>query len=110
RDAAGRLEKTMTRPTFTALVAVFAFTACNEGPQLGQVSIRLTDAPNPGIASAVVWVSRVSLVGGGAAVDISTTPAQYDLLSLQGGVTAALGSASIPVGDYEQLRLVVDSA
>ncbi len=100
----------MTHRTIATVIALFAFAACNEGPQLGQVSVRLTDAPNPGIASAMVWVSRVSLVGGGAPVDISTTPAQYDLLSLQGGVTAALGNALIPVGDYEQLRLVVDSA
>jgi len=100
----------MTRPTIAVLAALFAVAACHEGPQLGHVSVRLTDAPNPGIASAVVWVSRVSLVGGDAPVDISTTPAQYDLLSLQGGVTALLGSSLIPVGDYEQLRLVVDSA
>ena len=31
-------------------------------------------------------------------------------LALQGGVTAALGSAEIPVGTYTQLRLIVDSA
>ena len=100
----------MTRPTIAALATLCAIAACNEGPQLGRVSVRLTDAPAPGIASAVVWVSSVSLVGGGAPVDITTTPAQYDLLSLQGGVTALLGSSLIPVGDYEQLRLVVDSA
>src|SRR5258708_14755996 len=100
----------MTHRTIAAVVSLFAFAAGNEGPQLGPVSGRLTDAPNPGIGSAMVWRARVSPVGGGAPVDISTTPAQYDLLSLQGGVTAALGNALIPVGDYEQLRLVVDSA
>lgn len=100
----------MTRPTLTGLAALLALAACNEGPQLGYVTALLSDAPNPGIASATVWVSRVYLVGGDSAVNISTTPAQYDLLSLQGGVTAALGSSLIPVGDYEQLRLVVDSA
>ncbi len=100
----------MTRPTLAALVSLCALVACNEGPRLGQVSVRLTDAPNPGIASADVWVSRVYLVGGDSGVNISTTPAQYDLLSLQGGVTTLLGSSLIPVGDYEQLRLVVDSA
>jgi hypothetical protein len=100
----------MTRPTIAALAALCAIAACNEGPQLGRVSVRLTDAPNPGIASAVVWVSSVGLVGGDSAVNITTTPAQYDLLSLQGGVTALMGSSLIPVGNYEQLRLVVDSA
>jgi hypothetical protein len=100
----------MTRSTIAGLVALLALAACNEGPQLGRVSVRLTDAPNPGIASATVWVSRVDLVGGDSAVNITITPAQYDLLSLQGGVTALMGSSLIPVGDYEQLRLIVDSA
>jgi len=100
----------MMRPTLAALVSLCTLVACNEGPRLAQVSVRLTDAPNPGIASADVWVSRVYLVGGDSGVNISTTPAQYDLLSLQSGVTALLGSALIPAGDYEQLRLVVDSA
>ena len=100
----------MTRPTFAGLATLLALAACHEGPQLGHVSVLLTEAPNPGIATATVWVSRVSLMGGDSGVDITTTPAQYDLLSLQGGVTALMGSSLIPVGDYEQLRLVVDSA
>src|SRR5258705_6492898 len=39
----------MTRPTIAVLAALFAVAACHEGPQLGHVSVRLTDAPNPGI-------------------------------------------------------------
>lgn len=83
-------------------------------PAYGFVAIRLTDAP-PGsvpVQSATVWISRVELVGdsGTPRVVVADTPAVYDLLNLQGGVSALLGSDSVPVGSYEQLRLIVDSA
>lgn len=80
----------------------------------GQLLLRLTDAPGDMVQSATVWVSSIYLIGGtdttGSHIILSSTPAQYDLMTLQGGVTTALGSATIPVGDYTQMRLVVDSA
>jgi hypothetical protein len=81
------------------------------GGDAGTLTVRLADAPGEEVESAVIWVSRVSVVGedGGVRV-ISSDTASYDLLALQGGVTAALGSAEIPVGTYNQLRLLVDSA
>jgi len=81
------------------------------GPQMSRVTAYLTDAPAPALASAEVWVSRIYLVGGDSGrVTISDMPQSFDLLQLQGGVTALLGAATIPAGDYAQLRLVVDSA
>jgi hypothetical protein len=86
----------------------------SESPGTGQLSVVMTDSPIANVQSATVWVSRVYLIGGadstGSQYTITSTPAQYDLLSLQGGVTAALGTTTIPVGDYTQMRLVVDSA
>lgn len=97
-------------------VMFLAVAACNgaSAPRMGQVNVRLTDSPLPGIASATVRISKVYVIGGsdGSAsrFTISDTPQDYDLLTLQDGVTALLGSASIPVGNYTQLRLVVDQA
>jgi hypothetical protein len=80
----------------------------------GQLSVRLTDAPGDYIQSATIWVSSIYLIGGtdttGSRFTITSTPASYELLALQNGVSAALGTATIPVADYTQLRLVVDSA
>lgn len=81
----------------------------------GRLTVLLTDSPPAvDVQSATVWVSQVYLIGGndtvGPRVDIPTTPQEYNLLALQGGVTALLGSSTIPAGDYTQLRLVVDSA
>lgn len=96
----------------TALILGLALVAgCQDaGPQLSTLILHLTDAPSASFQSATVWVSQVRLVGGGAPITIADTAATYDLLQLQGGVTALLGSAQVPVGDYEQLRLIVDSA
>ncbi len=80
----------------------------------GTLSVRLTDAPIDNVQSAQVWISKVYLIGGADTVSsritITSTPQQFELLSLQNGVTAALGSAVIPVGSYTQMRFVVDSA
>ena len=103
----------MRKPTRSflslAAVALAGLFACEgTGPQFAQVKLYLKDAPSDQIASAQVWISRAYLVPGG--FTITSTPQQFDLLTLQNGVTALLGSNAIPVGDYAQLRLVVDSA
>ncbi|HYW50281.1 MAG TPA: DUF4382 domain-containing protein [Gemmatimonadaceae bacterium] len=110
----------MTDPRFRrALVALGLTTlaACNDSTGNagnGTLTLRITDAPIGNVESAKIWVSRSYLIGGsdenGGQITISNEKAEYELLSLQNGVTAALGSASIPVGTYSQLRLVVDSA
>jgi len=98
--------------TIATAFALVALACDSSGPAMSHVRLLLTDAPGPDVQSAVVYVSRAYLVPGddGNPVDLSTTPQQHDLLQLQNGVTALLGSATIPAGDYSQLRLVVDSA
>jgi Domain of unknown function (DUF4382) len=97
-----------------ALGAVAAGCSSSVSPGTGQMQVVMTDSPIADVQSATVWVSRVYLIGGsdsgGTRYTITSTPASYDLLSLQGGVTAALGTVTIPTGSYSQLRFVVDSA
>ncbi len=80
----------------------------------GTLTVLLTDAAGDMLDSATIYVSEVYVIGGngtsGPRYTISDTAAVYNLLDFQGGVTTLLGSADIPVGDYHQLRLVVDSA
>ncbi len=99
------------------LLGVAGLAACSDstgGSATGTVSVRLTDAPIDNVQSATVWISKVYLLGSAddenSRVTISEDKVEYNLLSLQNGVTASLGSAEIPVGSYAQLRLVVDSA
>lgn len=100
----------------TTALGLVALTACEgTGPRYVTVSLRLADDPSAQVATAQVWISRSYLVKAGEdegepTFTISDQPQSYDLLTLQNGVTALLGTATIPVGDYAQLRLVLDSA
>ncbi|MDP2483997.1 MAG: DUF4382 domain-containing protein [Candidatus Palauibacterales bacterium] len=96
------------------LTSLLALGACSDGgtstAELGTLTLRLADAPGEEVESAMIWVSGVSVIGDDGSFVISSDTASYDLLDLQHGVTAYLGSAEIPVGSYNQLRLIVDSA
>lgn len=105
----------MQMSKYWALTLAAGLAACEggAGPQMSHVFVRLTDAPAPALASAQVWISKVYLVGsdGTSRFTITTGPStKYDLLDFQGGVTALLGDITIPAGDYDQLRMIVDSA
>lgn len=99
---------------FCAPLLVLAGAACSTEPSGdGTVVVRLTDAPSDDLESATIYISEVSVnMSGGGAPDeiISSTKASYDLLDLQNGVTATIGTASVPTGTYHQVRLLVDSA
>jgi len=128
RDLAGN-RKTLPLIALAALLATAACGSDSTGPETSRVQILLTDAPHEQLDSALVWISRVYLQGGGGTqpdtaasdslpasgrVDLFNNPAQprkYDLLKLRSGVTADLtGEVEVDVGLYQGLRLVVDSA
>ncbi|MFC1572161.1 DUF4382 domain-containing protein [Candidatus Eisenbacteria bacterium] len=84
----------------------------------GEATLRivLTDEPTDLLDSAMVTISRVYLVPGGADsafVDLlpdTDPPMTYDLLTLQDGVEAFLAEKPVPADSFAQLRLVVDEA
>ena len=116
-------------------VAMLA-TACSDAGSpstskaAGVLVTRLTDAPFPTdeVRSVDVFVVRVdarsadvsdadanqSLGAESSAASGWTTVAtpnkSFDLLSLQNGIVAALGEASLPAGTYNGFRLVIDQS
>jgi hypothetical protein len=94
----------------------------------GTVIVNLTDAPfsSDSVKSVDIFVVRVDARASdvdSAATDhalssdsaasngwktLATPGAAFNLLSLQNGITAALGQASIPAGTYSGLRLIID--
>ncbi len=72
--------------------------------------VMLTDSPSDKLDSAVVYISQVYLQGDSGRQVISDSARSFDLLVLQNGVTAELADSIIPTGEYQQLRLIVDSA
>ncbi|MEX0690419.1 MAG: DUF4382 domain-containing protein [Gemmatimonadales bacterium] len=101
---------------FRSLLSLLALTgvaACGDstGSGTAQLRIQITDAPLEYFASAEVTIGEVSIIpADGAPVVVTDQGGTFDLLTLQNGVTAALGELAIEAGDYVELRLVVQSA
>ena len=114
-----------------ALTALVAAAACDSstGPETAHIKVLLTDAPSTELDSALVWISRIYLQGGGGLepdtidadslsssgrVDLFNRPGSplvFNLLKLRNGVTADLtAEQEVDAGLYQGLRLVVDSA
>lgn len=105
----------MPKNVFLVVLAA-ALGACQGAgePQMSRVTAWLMDAPpaTDMIQSAQVTISTVYLVGsdGTSRDTLSKNAGAFDLLTLQNGLKAFLGSATVVAGDYEQLRLVVTDA
>lgn len=81
-------------------------------PAFGKFSLSVGDAPVDSAEKVVVEFSGVELVpASGAPTTITfATPKSIDLLALQGGNVAPLVTeASLPAGQYGQLRLMVNA-
>lgn len=84
-------------------------------PNTGTLRISLTDAPACGFDKVYVTVERVRVHQSPSIGESDTgwseivlVPARrVDLLSLTNGVLTELGQARVPVGKYQQLRLVL---
>lgn len=102
--------------SLSALAFATGLAACElSEPGVTRVNLYLTDAPAAEIASAEVMLSRAYLVPAenseeGEFVTLFDEEQTYNLLDLQNGVTALLGSEMVTAGTYAQLRLVVKSA
>lgn len=98
----------------TAAAAVLALGACDSPLSTSgdaRVTVLLTDAPHEYLDAAVVSIGRIELLPeDGPPVVITTDGGTYDLLQLQDGVTAALGTATIEAGRYLEMRLLVSDA
>jgi hypothetical protein len=107
---------------WATLILVCLAMACSQtddpvsGNGNAAVRVYLTDAASDYVAAAEVTISSVQLVPGDdetgfvELLDAEETPATYDLLELQDGVTALLGESLVPAGTYSQLRMIVDDA
>jgi hypothetical protein len=106
--------------TVAAGAAILALAGCGQAPD-SLMSIKLTDAPvdSAGVTSVYVTVSGVAVnESADAAMDAGSwieaplaAPSEYDLLSLQNGLTSALGQVALVGGtQINQIRLEVSAA
>ncbi len=113
---------TMRKALLTTVSAFVAATlaACGGGGDggttpTGTVNVQMTDAPACGFDHVYVTVSQVRINSSSTAADSDggwttitlATPQKIDLLSLTNGAMATLGQATLPAGQYQQIRLVL---
>ena len=110
-----RRQLLMTFPAILALVLTLGLAGCDDEPDTGRVHLVLGDAPYPVdmIQSAEVMVEAVSVHIAGDEDNwhqlLPFTPKTFDLLDLQNGVTAELVEGEVPVGDLDEIRLLISS-
>ena len=77
----------------------------------GTLVVTLQDTPVDHAEHVFVTVARVEVFRttseGEVRETVVDTPAQYDLLELQHGVSAVLGSSSLEAGEYHAIRLII---
>jgi hypothetical protein len=102
------------------LFSLFVF-GCEKGvdnSDTGTLSIKLTDTPFPIdiVSEANVKISKIEIRNaqseseGNPFLILSEEDSVYNLLELQNGITTELVELEVPVGDYNLVRLYVDSA
>jgi hypothetical protein len=105
---------------WTSLVStiVFGLAGCGGGGsaagETGRLNLSVTDAPVDDASQVVVQFSGVAFKREGAAAEIvqnlSPSPRQLDLLEYQEGRAALLlDRVTLPAGNYEWVRLIVDN-
>ncbi len=79
--------------------------------QTGVVGILIKDAPTPDFTRIIMVISRVVLIpdDDGHQVILLDEPKEIDLLELQNFYDMLAVSDVVPIGDYEKIRLIVDS-
>lgn len=79
----------------------------------GGLTLEVTDAPfaHGVVSEARLWVDEIQIRGpGGFRTLHAGSTIEFDLAGLRNGVTQELVSSSLPVGSYDQVRLVISDA
>ena len=101
---------------FTLLILGIFFTSCEKDTDLtpnpdekqGMLEVEITDAPIDDPAVKSVFVTFADLQIDDQSMP-QFTPVTIDLLTLQNGTTAVLGSDSINIGSYNEVALILDA-
>lgn len=103
----------MHRKAFLLPALALAVAACDDPTASGtaRLTVQLTDAPADYIESAVVDIGEIVIFpADGPGIPVVADAGTYDLLTLQNGVTADLGTITLDPGVYTELRMIVESA
>lgn len=115
----------ISRAVLGSLLGIVAVTACSDttGGNTGKLTVRMTDAPFPfaEVSRVDMFVVRIDArtttasdaetadASSSGWTTIASPNAAINLLSLQGGVTTNLGTATLATGTYNAFRLILDT-
>jgi len=113
--------KSLTRAAIAILLPI-AWSCSTDlnpaGPRMVQMEVRLMDAPLSGVQSVNVYIDHIDAstttdTTGGADNQPWTVLVaphkRYDLLTLQGGNTALLGTTQLSATEYKAIRVVLNT-
>ncbi len=102
----------MMRAAMGAALIVAVLTGCTFFDRTGTVNLNLTDAPvdAENVKGVYISISKIEVNNNGEWMEFAVyeEPREFDLLQLQGGETALLGSMQLPAGRDNQIRLYLD--
>lgn len=109
------MRKTLLRKTLALIIAsLILLTACNtdDDTKDGRLSINIVDAPIDGAQHVYIQFSGIELHGPTGTHTLSLNPPKkLDLLTYNGtNDTALLNDYALPAGEYQWIRLMVDTA
>lgn len=102
-------------------LAALPLAGCGDDPTppggAGETRIKLTDAPFPydSVERVELYVVRIAAstqadtADGAQWVTVATPRRRFDVLALQQGTTALVGSGELPAGSYRAVRMVIDT-
>jgi hypothetical protein len=105
-----------TNPKVAAALCASLLASCGGGGGgtggTGTLMVTMHDSPVDSAEHVFVTVERVEVFrhdaeGAEVRETLVDVPQQHDLLALQNGVEAVLGTATFPAGDYTSIRLIV---
>jgi len=94
---------------------MFSLLSCDESPfvqKTGTIRLLATDAPFnfDTVTSARITVSKIVLRKNGEKVTVMEKETTLDLLQLRNGIVESLSQLEIPVGEYNEVILVISEA
>ena len=90
-----------------ALLVLFTLIGCaGVSSSKPTMSIFMADAPLTGVTSVMITIDRVEANCDGDWIEIDVTQRMYDLLTLT-QVDTLIGTATVPPGNYSQIRLFI---
>jgi len=102
-------------PFLGILIALAGFWGCQVNSSTGAVALRITDAPvdNPDIDGVWLTIGEVQYNLGGddsgwQVFSDLAGPQKINLLDYQNGLAFLLGSFTLPSGQYDQIRFMLD--